>query len=406
MTLLLVHNAYQRPGGEDGVFRAEAALLREKGHAVVQYRDENARANDMNALSLAGTTIWSAGTQRKIAALLREQRPTVAHFHNTFMLISPAAYYACHAADVPVVQTLHNYRLVCPAAIFYRHGEVCEECIHRAVPWPAVFHGCYRQSRAASGVVTAMLSAHNFLRTWARRVDVYIALSEFARRKFIDGGLPAGKIVDKPNFLEKDPGAREGVGAHALFVGRLTEEKGLWTLLKAWRALQHIPLKIAGDGPLKAKVAEFAQRENLTNVQILGQCSRGEVLVLMKQARFLVFPSQWYEGFPLTIAEAFACAVPVIAARLGALPEIVADGLTGLHFNASDAEDLAAKALWAWSHPDELAEMGRQARATYQNKYTAEHNYEMLMNVYHLAIEARDARLQASARQQDACPAA
>ena len=402
MTPLLVHNAYQQPGGEDTVFRAEAGLLRKQGHTVVQYCDENARANDMGSLKLAGDAVWSIGAQRKISAILREQRPTIAHFHNTFMLISPAAYYACHAADIPVVQTLHNYRLVCPAAIFYRDGEVCEDCIGRMVPWSAIIHGCYRQSRAASTVVTAMLAVHNLLRTWSRRVDIYIALSEFARRKFVEGGLPAEKIVVKPNFLENDPGVRQGAGVHALFVGRLTEEKGLWTLLRAWRALKHIPLKIAGDGPLKTKVAEFVQQENLTQVQVLGQRSRAEVLALMKQARFLVFPSEWYEGFPLTIAEALACAVPVIASRLGALPEIVEDGRTGFHFTTGGADDLAAKAAWAWRHPDELAVMGQRAREMYRQNYTAERNYDMLMNVYRLAIENRRGRLSASSPQENA----
>jgi len=285
-----------------------------------------------------------------------------------------------------VIQTLHNYRLLCPNAILYRDGGVCEDCLGR-LPWPGVMRGCYRGSRAQTVVVAAMLAVHRWLKTWLEKVDIYIALTEFARRKFIEGALPAEKVVVKPNFVHPDPGVRDGSGNYAIFVGRLSREKGVLTLLAAWELLKDIPLKIAGDGPLVEDVRRRSQM--LGGVEVLGRRDHKDVIGLLKGARFLVFPSEWYECFPVTFVEAFACGVPVIASRLGAMAEIVEDGRTGLHFTPGDPDDLAARVVYAWSHPERMREMGREARAEYEAKYTAERNYQMLMDIYHRAIEAR-----------------
>lgn len=240
----------------------------------------------------------------------------------------------------------------------------------------------------ASGVVAAMLTTHRALGTWARGVDVYIALTEFARRKFMEGGLPAEKIVVKPNFVHPDPGPGEGKGGYALFVGRLSPEKGVRTLLRAWERLKGIPLKIVGDGPLQAEMEDLVRGGGLEGVEMLGRRPREEVLGLMREAGVLVFPSECYENFPMTVAEAFACGLPVVASRLGAMAGIVEDGRTGLLFAPGDAEDLAAKVAWLFSHPEELARMRREARAEYEAKYTAERNYQLLMEIYGQALEA------------------
>ena len=387
MKILLVHNHYQQPGGEDAVFWAEVELLRNRGHEVITFVENNARLNGMNPMKAATNAIWSRESLVRLRTIIQEHRPDVAHFHNTFLMISPAAYYACKEAGVPVVQTLHNYRLICPGALLMRNGRVCEDCIGTAVPWPGVVHGCWRGSKAQTGVVAAMLAVHRLLGTWSDKVDLYIALTEFARQKFIEGGLPAEKIVVKPNFVHPDPGLGEHRGDFALFVGRLSQEKGVRTLLAAWRKLKGIPLKIAGDGPLMEEVQGVIVREGLDDVELLGRQSRAEVLKLMQQAQVLVFPSEWYEGFPMTLAEAFACGLPVVASRLGAMAEIVEDRRTGLLFEPGDAEDLAAKVEWAWSHPRKMAEMGREARQEYERKYTAERNYEMSMEIYRQAIQ-------------------
>nr|WP_290668782.1 glycosyltransferase [Ardenticatena sp.] len=385
MCILLIHNRYQQPGGEDAVFEAEKVLLERMGHEVIPFVEGNARLNGMPPLKGVRNAIWSREAQGKIRRLIRETKPDVAHFHNTFLMISPAAYYACKEAGVPVVQTLHNYRLICPGALLMRGGQICEDCMNKIVPWPGVVHGCWRDSRAGTAVVAAMLSVHRLMKTWQEQVDIYIALTKFARQKFIEGGLPAEKVVVKPNFVVPDPGAGQHEGEYVLFVGRLSREKGVQTLLRTWKRLRGIALKIVGDGPLMEEIQTFVRKEELKDVEILGRRPREDVLQLMQQARVLLFPSEWYEGFPMTVAEAFACGLPVIASRLGAMAEIVEDGRTGLLFRPGDSEDLAAKIEWAWKHPKALAQMGEEARREYERKYTAERNYSMLMDIYERA---------------------
>jgi len=382
----VVHNEYQQRGGEDVAVDAESKLLMNHGHDVLFYRRNNHELRDQNLFEALGTgmqTIWAPKSYRELEQILAGDKPDVVHFHNTFPLISPAAYYACGKTGVPVVQTLHNYRIVCPAATFLRNGLVCEKCLGRSVPWPGVVHACYRSSRTATSGVAAMLAAHRALGTWHRRVNTYVALTEFGRRKFIESGLPAERILVKPNFVSPDPGVSASTGDYVLFVGRLAQEKGLDTLLRCWRRLgTSIPLKIAGEGPLREELEALARRSNLRNVSFLGRLPSAEVLQLMRGARLLAFPSRWFEGFPVTIAEAYACGIPVIAPRLGAMAEIVLDRVTGLQFESGNEEDLSAKIEWAWSHPEHTRRMGMNARLEYEAKYTAERNYRTLMTVY------------------------
>jgi glycosyltransferase involved in cell wall biosynthesis len=397
MKVLTIHNSYQERGGEDTVFEAEQNLLRAHGHDVVASREDNSTVTNPSlaaSIRLASGTVWSTSSYRKITETIRRFKPDVAHFHNTLPLVSPSAYYACHKLGVPVVQTLHNYRLLCPAATLFRDGAVCEECISHSL-LRSVRYGCYRQSRPATAAVATMLAVHRSYGTWHRMVDRYITLTEFARKKFADAGLPAPKLIVKPNFIE-DPG--EGPiddsksappdrsthpASYALFVGRLAPEKGIRTLLNAWTKLSNIPLLIAGDGPIREQI----QKQNLPNVAHLNWVPRDEIVRLMKAARFLIFPSEWYEGFPMTIVEAFACSTPVIASRLGGMAEIVEDSRTGVHFTAGDSADLASKVEWAWAHPNQMSDLGRNARAEYEAKYTAERNYKMLIDIYQQAIQ-------------------
>jgi glycosyltransferase involved in cell wall biosynthesis len=393
MKVLFVHNQYQQPsqqpGGEYIVMLAEEGVLRAAGHRVVEYIRHNDEIKDYGLGSRATLplrTVWAWDSYREIKALLQRERPDLAHFHNTFPLISPAAYYACREAGVPLVQTLHNYRLLCPAATFRREGRVCEDCLGRN-PWRGVLHGCYRDSRAATTTMALMLAVHRWMGTWMRLVDCYIALTEFSRKKFIEAGLPAEKIAVKPNFAHQNPGAREGTGEYAVFVGRLGEEKGLPTLFAAWERLtSRVPLEIVGDGPLRPALQNQAQRGMMGSIHFCGWMSSDRTLAAIQQARFLVFPSECYETFGLVAIEAFACGVPVIASRLGAMEEVVEDGRTGLHFTPGDPEDLAAKVEWAWTHPKETEAMGRAARAEYEAKYTADRNYQTLMEIYERAI--------------------
>ncbi|HJY84830.1 MAG TPA: glycosyltransferase family 4 protein, partial [Candidatus Binatia bacterium] len=237
-----------------------------------------------------------------------------------------------------------------------------------------------------TAAVAAMITLHRWLRTWQRQVNLYIALTDFCRRKFMQGGLPAEKIVVKPNFVGPDPGERDGVGRYALFVGRLSAEKGIWILLRAWQRLSNTVLKIVGDGPQRHAMQAFVDTEGVQRIELLGQQPSEDVLKLMKGAQFLIFPSEWYETFGRVAIEAFACGVPVIASRLGAIAEIVEDGHTGLLFQPGDLDDLAAKVRWAVSHPEEMTRMGTKARQVYEIKYTPEANYRMLCDIYKRAI--------------------
>jgi glycosyltransferase involved in cell wall biosynthesis len=386
---LLAHNHYQRPGGEDRVFAAETALLRQHGHEVMEYVEDNRRIDGMSQFALATQAIWSRPTHDKLLRLLRDVNPSVVHFHNTFPLISPSAYSACRSAGIPVVQTLHNYRLLCPAATFFRSNHVCEDCLGKTPPWPGVVHACYRASRTQTAALTTMLTIHRGLRTWQDRVDGYIALTEFSRNMFVAGGLPPGRLFVKPNFVHPDPGMGNGEGRYALFVGRLSPEKGLRTLSEAWHYLDGIPLKIAGDGPLMRQVQERVKAAKLEQVALLGWRDRQEVLGLIKGARFLIFPSECYENSPATILEAFACGTSVIASRLGAMAEIVEDGRTGFHFQPGDPEDLAATVQRAWTDTRRAQVMKVEARAEYESRYTAERNYRMLTDIYAMAGRGR-----------------
>jgi glycosyltransferase involved in cell wall biosynthesis len=251
----------------------------------------------------------------------------------------------------------------------------------KEIAYPGVIHRCYRQSKTASAGVAMMLAFHRAKNTWLEQVDLYIALTEFARQKFIEGGLPADKIVVKPNFVGLDPGIGEGQGGYALYVGRLSVEKGLDTLLAAWKQLKsRIPLKIVGEGPLAAQVIEATKQ--LPSVEWLGRRPMTEVYDLMGEAKFLVFPSKWYETFGRVAVEAFAKGTPVIAANIGAIAELVEAGRTGLHFRPGDAEDLATQIEWALENSEKLSQMRQAARVEFEAKYTAEKNYQRLMDIY------------------------
>lgn len=390
MRILSVHNRYLQRGGEDEVFEMDNALLRERGHEVDEYIEDNHATIGMNPIRLGIRTVWSRESYRHIRELLREKRYDCVHVHNFFPLISPAIYHAARAEGVGVVQTLHNYRVLCAAATFMRDGKPCEECLGRGVPLPALRHACYRGQRAPTFALAAMQTTHRVLGTWAKLVDRYIALTEFGRKKFIEGGLPADRVIVRPNIVHPDPGVGMGPqnGEYAIFVGRLSPEKGIQTLLRAWSILgAEVPLKIVGDGPLAEEVQEVTAA-NGDGIEWLGWRTKTEVIELMKRARFLVFPSVWYEGMPLVIAEAYAIGLPVVASRLGAMSTLVSDGTTGLHFPAGNAESLAMQVRRAWSDPELLDRMGRTARNYYESNLTADQGYRRLVQIYEEARES------------------
>ena len=377
--ILICHNAYQQRGGEDSVVDSEISLLRARGHEVLEYRRSNDDLKGMSRMEAAVQTMWSRRTRTELAALFAAEQPDVVHVHNTFPLISPSLYWAAAKVRVPVVQTLHNFRLMCLNALFLREGKVCEDCLGHS-PWRGVTRACYRGSHAASGALAGMLLLHRGLGTYRNKVARYVALNEFCRAKFIEGGLPAERVMVKPNFADF-PAPALTRRADLLFVGRLSAEKGIATLASAMALLPAARLRVAGDGP------ESAVLNGIARITRLGSLPADAVREEMSRAAVLVVPSIWYENFPRTIVEAFACGLPVVASRMGALAEIVRDGETGLLFEPGNAHALAEKMNWALAHPDEMAEMGRKARAQYEAEFSGEVNYQRLMAIYQEAIE-------------------
>jgi glycosyltransferase involved in cell wall biosynthesis len=337
----------------------------------------------MSRVALAGQTVWSSRTEVDIAKWVADFRPDVIHVHNTLPLISPSLYQAADKASVPVVQTLHNFRMLCPQAMFLRDKKVCEDCLGK-LPWRGVVHGCYRGSRVQSAVIGGMLVLHRALGTYRHKVTRYIALNEFSRNKFIVGGLPAERIVVKPNFVDV-PAGDEELRQGGLFVGRLSAEKGIDVLKQAMEQVPAFHLNVIGSGPEEAALCTHS------NIQRLGFMPRDQIFRYMQKASYLLMPSICYENFPLTLVEAFACGLPVIASRIGAMAELIEDGKTGLLFEPGSAEDIAKKIAWAEANPEAMAAMGKYSRNVYEAKYTPERNYTQMMAIYMDAIVARAA---------------
>jgi len=388
MRILKLHNLHRSRGGENESYESENRLLEQHGHTVKTLEFDNRSIPDNpsagQAISLAVDTVWSAMSKSLVEDTIRLFRPNLVHVENTYPLISPSAYAATKNLRTPVVHSVRNYRLVCPSATLFRDGHYCEDCVGKIIPFPGVMHGCYQESRSKTAVTAAMLTVHRIRRTWTRDVDRYIATSSYVRDRLVDGGVPARLISIKPNFVHPDPLTSVTSGSGALFVGRLSREKGFTTLLDAWSRCAGCNLSIVGDGPLR-DLAISAANES-AQVTFLGQQSAADVYDTMGSSAVIVVPSEWPEPFGRVIIESYAKGKAVIASRVGGIPEIVVNGQTGLLFEPGDSNDLAAKVRWAVEHPEEMRRMGENARREYEAKYTPERNYEMLMDIYEQAI--------------------
>jgi glycosyltransferase involved in cell wall biosynthesis len=381
MKILSVHNRYQIGGGEDRSCEAERKLLRDMGHQVFNYDDHNDRIQEIGSLRTAVKTIWSQESFEDISKILEVEQCNLMHVQNFFPLISPSIYYAAQKYNVPVVQSVRNYRLFCANGYFFRDNRVCEDCLNKFVPLPAIAHSCYRDSTLGSAVVATMLTTHRLLQTWFKQVDLFIALTEFSKAKLIEGGFPPEKIVVKPNFLHPDPGVGEGGGKYALFVGRLSPEKGIDTLLNAWHQIgSKLPLKIVGDGPMFNIVKQASEMN--PSISCLGRKPAKEIYDLVGKASVLVFPSQWYEGMPRVIIEAFARGTPVIASNIGSVTELVDCGRTGFLFKPGNVQDLVVKVESFLIDAINSSQMRQEARLEFENRYTAEKNYQILKAIY------------------------
>ena len=269
---------------------------------------------------------------------------------------------------------------------------MCYDCIGKFIPWPGVWHACYRNSHIESTVVCGMLLFHRILKTWENQIDIFIALTEYSKKLFVSSGFPEEKIVISPNIVEPDPGLKDSPGDYALYVGRLSEEKGLNTLLNAWNGISHIKLFIVGDGPLSNELRGRASSQGKKNVILVGRKSKKEVIDMLKQARLLIFPSEWPETFGMSIIEAFACGVPVIAAHQSTTQEIVNNNVTGFLFEAGNSQDLVDKVLNCWDDLETIKRMGLAARLDYERKYSKKQKYASLMKIYKLAIQINESK--------------
>jgi glycosyltransferase involved in cell wall biosynthesis len=381
MKILFIHNKYIYRGGEDTVFESEFHLLEQQGHEVQAVVFDNKNITSLKEKIVTGLmTFFNLTSANVLKQKILEFQPDLIHVHNFFPIASPSVFVVAYRAKIPVVMTLHNYRLICPAAVLYRNNAVCERCINKKFALEGVLNGCYRHSTIQTFLLAAMSWIHTFSRTWQRKITRYIALSDFEKRKFLDSALnlKSEQIMVKPNFVEEYGYEMEKKG-YFIYIGRLSEEKGIGTILKAFEN-SNIELYILGTGPLEEKVKESTNAHH--NILWFGFQHKEEVIKKLKGAKALIFGSVCYETFGMTIIEAFSTATPVICSDLGAPAELVRHGVNGLHFQAGNSADLREKIDWINNHPHEHQMICTNARNEYETKYTAEKNYEMMMTLY------------------------
>lgn len=379
MRIIVSHNKYKFYGGEDSVVEEEIELLKSKGHQVLFFLKSNLEIDKQSIIKSALQAIWSNETTRRVDRLIRDFEPDIIHSHNTFPLISPSLYWIADKHNIPIVQTLHNFRLLCLKAMFLRENMICEKCLDKSI-WYGVLKKCYRTSFPQSFILAMTLMIHRFIGTYKSKVTTFIALNHFCREKFLQAGIKAEKIKVKPNFVDVRSTFNHSKRFGGLFVGRLSAEKGIQTLRNSLEMLGGLNITIVGTGP------EEHFFDGCRQVVLRGQLNRSDVYGEMTKAKYLIVPSLWYENFPRTIVEAFAHGLPVIASRIGALAEIVDDGKTGLLFEAGSEKALAERIRWAEEHPEEMEMIGRKARFVYEKSYGSEGNYESLMSIYKKAI--------------------
>ena len=358
-------------------------MLRDAGLAVDLLEvDNDAITSTAGKISTAMFAAYSPSARRLVAGRIRAFRPDIVHVHNFFPRLTPSVYDACRDARVPVIQTLHNYRIVCANALLFRENRVCTDCLGRTVPFPALRHGCYRDSRIGSAALVTLIGVHRIRQTWTRRVTRFIALTEFARDLFTEhAGIPHGQIAIKPNAAP-DPGQGDGSGGYALFIGRLSQEKGIATLLEAAVSGLGMPLKIAGSGPLQP-IVEAAQIPG--RIEYLGQQDPEQVRGLMRQARVLLIPSLWFEGLPMVVPEAFGAGLPIIASRIGALETLIDDGGNGLLAEPGNAASWVEAVRRFSTEPGLEQRLRQKARQTYEILYRPEANVRLLLQIYEQA---------------------
>lgn len=394
--ILIVHNEYQYAGGEDTVVRQDAALLEKHGHRVFFYtrnNDELKSFTGLQKLFLPFTTIFSLKSYREIRKIIREQKIELVHVHNTLPLISYSAYYAAKREGCRLIQTIHNFRLVCPNALFYRDGHICEDCLNKGLLC-GVKHRCYRGSKTQTAMVALMLKLHRMFGTF-KKPDAYITLTGFNKEK-ISAVVPAEKIHVKPNYLSfnSEIGQKEDAvftGSFSdlkntsffLYASRIEKVKGIFVLLEAFSVLPEQKLLILGTGPDEAAVKDYIARKKLTNIIFAGFTPHEKALQLMAHAKAMIFPSLWYEGFPMTIVESLSRSLPVIASDTPNIASVISHQKNGLLFKTGSSDALIhAITEFLQLSPEDSLLMKEAARESYLKSFTEEIIYKKLIDIY------------------------
>jgi len=380
MKILFIHNQYTQRGGEDVALDLETKLLQEKGHEVEKlvFTNDSIAGRSTSKITSAFKAVYNFDAYTKTENLIRDFKPDIIHVHNLFFVASPSVLFAAAKFKIPVVLTIHNYRLVCANALLLRDGHVCELCIGKTIPLDGIKYKCYHNSSAQSALVTTITSFHKLVKTWQHKVSSYIVLTEFAKDKLKSSslGVDENKLLVKPNFID-DPGTgswpREDF---FVFVGRISEEKGIYILLEAFANMSAQKILVIGDGPQKQKLQE--QYASNPNIIFAGSMNKDEVLKTLQKSRALIFPSIWYEGLPFTIVEAFATGTPVIASKIGAMTDLITHGYNGYHFTAGSAENLQEGIATF----DGSQQLYLNARETYTSKYHPDIHYASILKIY------------------------
>jgi len=384
MKVLLVHSAYQQFGGEDSVVKAETELLKSHGDEVYLYSRHNDEIKEFNAVQKAlffPQSVYSWKTSGELEKVVRQFKPDVAFIHNVYPLISPAAYHKLHALGVPTLQVLHNFRPFCPNGFYYTQGKICEAC-RDGNYLNAIGNRCYKDSYVLSGLYGLTLGLNRFA-GMVEKISGFICLTEFFRIKMREAGVDEAKLFVRPNFMAAPAlDGEAGGNDYVVYMGRLSAEKGVWTLIRAFERLPRVALKILGSGPLEQELRDHVRDKKLANVEFLGFKSGAEKWSILRNALCLVLPSEWYENFPVTVLEAFMAEKPVVASRMGGLPYIVEEGKSGLLFEAGQVDELAQKVQYLVEHPEDAARLGHCGRHLSETKYGPSEAYRNLMGIF------------------------
>jgi glycosyltransferase involved in cell wall biosynthesis len=377
--ILQVHNSYRQRGGEDTVVAVDAQLLRSAGHAVTQYIVPNPVRSIETGMRL-GLSLWNPAAGRRFRRQLEVAKPDIVHIHNTWFSITPSAAYEARRVGTPVVMTLHNYRLSCANGQFFRDGIQCTDCLTGSA-LNGLLHRCYQDSFAASAFAAANMGIHRQLGTWTRNVDLFLCLTEFAKSRFAEAGIPEGKLRVRHNCVA-DPGERTVPASKSYqvaYIGRLASEKGVRVLLEAWRLarMADCELLVIGDGPER----EALEAMRVPGVRFTGPMEHQAVLETLRSVRSLVFPSLWFEGEPMIVVEALATGTPVLASDLGGIPELLGHGSAGWLTRAGDVDAWRRSLRNLRDHADVDMKSGA-ARDIYLKRHTTLEGLQGLVGSY------------------------